>query len=292
MITKKELELELENLEGLSGMVQAFEEIAASRIMHSRQSVLINRNFMAEIEEIFKEVIFAYKKNSESLIKLGKTKNTKDLSFINKNGKTLYMLISANTGLYGNIVKRTFDLFVQNAKSDNSSDRLIIGKLGLTMWQQTKNKAKFYYFDFPDQTVNENDLKKILDFIIQYKKIIIFYGKFQNLVTQEATYSDITGNAYSDQDGKSTDIKYVFEPSLEKILEFFEKQIFASIFEQTVRESQLAKIAARLTTLDSATQNISKQLESVSYEKSRTTHRQLNKKQLETFNSRTLWGKF
>jgi F-type H+-transporting ATPase subunit gamma len=290
MITKKELEIEIQNLEGLSGMVQAFEEIAASRIMHSRQSVLINRNFLAEIDEIFKEVIFAYKKNSESLIKLGKNKNAKDLSFLNKNGKTLYMLISANTGLYGNIVKRTFDLFTQNSKSDNS-DRLIIGRLGLTMWQQTKNKDKFYYFDFPDQTVNEDELKKILDFIIQYKKIIIFYGKFQNLVTQEATYSDITGNSYDNQEGKATDIKYVFEPSLEKILEFFEKQIFASIFEQTVRESQLAKIAARLTTLDSATQNIAKKLETVSFERSTTTHRQLNKKQLETFNSRVLWGK-
>ena len=291
MITKKELEIEIENLEGLSSMVQAFEEIAASRIMHSRQSVLVNRNFMAEIEEMFEEVIFAYKKNSESLIQFGKTKNVKDLTFLNKNGKTLYMLISANTGLYGNIVKRTFDLFVQNSKSE-TSDRLIIGKLGLLMWQQTKNKDKFYYFDFPDQTINEKNLKEILNFIIQYKKIIIFYGKFQNLVTQDATYSDITGNAYTDQEGKNSNINYVFEPSLERILEFFEKQIFASLFEQTVRESQLAKIASRLTTLDSASQNISKQLNSVSYEKNRTTHRQQNKKQLETFNSRSLWGKF
>lgn len=84
----------------------------------------------------------------------------------------------------------------------------------------------------------------------------------------------------------------MFEPSLEKILEFFEKQIFASIFEQTMRESQLAKTASRLTTLDTASENIIKKLSIVTSEKNRTFHRQQNKKQLETFSSRRLWGKF
>ena len=290
MIAKKVLESEIENLEGLNNMVKTYEEIAASRIMHSRELVLTNRYFVDEMSLIFSEVIANYKKQVEKLIKKKGGKSLSDITFRRKNGKTLYILISANTGLYGNLVRRTFDLFVDNSRRAKA-DKAIIGKLGLSMWQQTKIQDKYYYFDFPDQKVDEIALKNLLDFIISYEKVVIFYGRFQNLVTQEATYTDISGNAFTGKQAAKTSIKYVFEPSLEKILEFFEKQIFASIFEQTIQESQLAKIASRLTTLDSASENILKQLDIVVNEKNITTHRQMNKKQLETFSSRTLWGK-
>lgn len=289
MITKKLLESEIENLEGLNDMIKAYEEIAASRIMHSRQTVLANRSFIDEISEIFEEVLASYKKQVDELIK--KNKKSGDFSFANKNGKTLYLLVSANTGLYGSIVKRTFDLFVDNSR-DQNVDKAIIGKLGLTMWQHTKIKDKYFYFDFPDQNVDEQLLKQILDFIVSYEKVIIFYGRFQNLVTQDPIYSNISGNTHTGQKTPHENVRYMFEPSLEKILEFFEKQIFASIFEQTMRESQLAKTASRLTTLDTASENIIKKLSIVTSEKNRTFHRQQNKKQLETFASRRLWGKF
>ena len=288
MITKKELEVEMKKLEGLNDMVQAFEEIAASRMMHSRQSVLSNRNFIEELNLIFAEVIASYKKQLEKKSK-GK-KSTLDLSFLHKNNKTLYLLVSANTGLYGSLVKRTFDLFNKSAKL-NQGDVAIIGRLGLSMWKQKKIKKQYYYFDFPDQTVNEKDLKKILDFIISYEKVIVYYGKFQNLVTQDVTFSDISGQTLPENQADESKIKYVYEPSLPNILEFFEKQIFVSIFEQTMRESQLAKLASRLTTLDNASVNINKNLEMITNQKNVSFHRQQNKKQLETFASRSLWGK-
>lgn len=291
MITKKVLEGEINNLVGLNNMIQAYEEIAAARIKLSRDSVLTNRDYINELNEIFQEVISSYRKEAEILLKKNKGKELGELSYMNKNGKTLYLLISANAGLYGNLVQRTFDLFEQSSKDENI-DKAIIGRLGLAMWQQRKRKDKYFYFDFPDQNVDNELLKKILDFIVSYEKIIVFYGKFQNLINQEATYSDISGNAKTDETkSENTNIKYLFEPSLGKILEFFEKQIFASIFEQTVRESQLAKIASRLTTLDQASENINKKLALVTEEKNRSLHRQQNKKQLETFASRRLWGK-
>lgn len=290
MITKKVLESEIDNLEGLNNMVKAYEEIAASRIVHSRELVLTNRSFIDELTLIFSLVIASYRKRVNELIKQKKVKNINELTFLQKNGKTLNLLISANTGLYGTLVRRTFDLFVENSKKTNA-DKAIIGKLGLSLWQQTKQKDKYYYFDFPDQNVDDESLKKVLEFLISYEKVVIFYGRFQNLVTQNATYSDISGNVFTEKDAPKNLVRYVFEPSLEKIMEFFEKELFASIFEQTMRESQLAKIASRLTTLDSASENIIKKLDIMTNEKNITTHRHMNKKQLETFSSRTLWGK-
>lgn len=289
MITKKILENEIENLIGLNDMVRAYEEIAASRIRHTRDSVLRSRTYVSEINEIFEQVISSYRNQVEALMKAKKIKNRDKFSFINRNGKTLYLLISANTGLYGSIIKRTFDLFI-NTPKNNPYDIAIIGKLGLSMWEKVQMKEKYFYFDFPDQRVSDEILKEILNLLITYEKVVVFHGQFLNLIKQDATFSDISGNSLSKNSEQRKPMRYFFEPSLEKILEFFEKQIFSSIFEQTVRESQLAKIASRLTTLDEASENIDKKLIRVTSQNNRFTHSQQNRKQLETFSSRILWG--
>lgn len=289
MISKDSIQGQIENLDQLDSMVTTYEEIAASRIKQSRESVLRSRSFMSDISLVFFDVIASYKKQVELLMKIKRAKNLKDFSFINKNGRTLYLLVSANTGLYGNITKRTFDLFLNNTK-EKDVDIAIIGKLGQIMWQAEKIKNKYFYFDFPDQNVNKELLKNILDFIISYQKVVVFYGKFQNLVTQEPTYSDVSGTTPpSQQPNEGQNLKYFFEPSLEKVLEFFEKQIFSSIFEQVVRESQLAKIASRMTTLNSASENIKTQLSGLTIQRNRIFHQIQNKKQLQTFSSRILW---
>lgn len=290
MINKLALDNEIENLIGLNDMVKSYEEIAASRIKRTRESVLRDRIFVNEMHEIFEHVIFSYKKQVDKLIKSKKNKNMKDFSFINKNGKTLYIFVSANAGLYGNLIKKTFELFNKTPK-DSAYDVAIIGKLGLSMWNESKLTSKYYYFDFPDQDVDENVLGEILKFIINYQKIIVFYGQFQNFITQNPTFTDISGNELTETTDQHKASKYFFEPSLEKILEFFEKQIFASIFEQTIRESQLAKIGSRLTSLYTASENIDKQLVNIYYMKNTYKHKSQNKKQLETFSSSLLWGK-
>ena len=289
MITKQNLEKEIKNLNGLNDMILAYEEIAAGRIKQSRDSVLLSRTYMDSVNQVFVEVISSYKSQVESMMKRKRLRKADKYSFLNKNGRTLNLLISANTGLYGNIVKRTFDLFVDSYKKNPNCDLAIIGKLGQAMWNEADINAKISYFDFPDQSVDKVKLKEILNFLISYERVVVFYGQFQNLVKQQETLSEISGTSRGENITSKSTTKYFFEPSLAKVLEFFEKQIFSSIFEQTVRESQLSKIASRLTTLDKASENIDLRLKGMTSEKNRSIHQIQNKKQLQTFSSRVLW---
>ena len=131
-------------------------------------------------------------------------------------------------------------------------------------------------------------LKKIVGFILQYQRTVVFFGKFQTIVTQQPTMTDISGNI-DEAAETAPSSKYFFEPSIEKILGFFEQEIFASIFEQTLKESQLAKFAARIVTLDQSTENIRKKLNQTVYQKNKLVHAESNKKQLQTFSSMRLW---
>ena len=167
----------------------------------------------------------------------------------------------------------------------------MVGRLGQTLYQESGLKNPVRFFDFPDQGIDPEKVKEMVNYLIQYERVVVFFGEFENLILQSPVMEDISGNKVEESQTSDTqsNIKYLFEPALEKILSLFEKEIFSIIFEQTIRESQLAKFASRMVTLESATDNIRKRLSLMSFEDDKIIHRQTNKKQNQTFASMVLW---
>jgi ATP synthase F1 gamma subunit len=293
MATQKILGNEITSLSGLRGVVETYKEIAATRITRTRRSVLKSRDFLNEINGVFFRVKSSYRMDVERLMKQKRIKDPSKLSFVKKNGKTIYVFLSANTGLYGDVVRKTFREFrpvAQKAKQEGNHVA-VIGRLGLFLLRESALPDPYRYFDFPDQSVDDQRLHEIASFLIEYEKIVIYYQEFKTIVKQDAVASDISGNPLGNEgQGQSFgNIRYLFEPSLERVLAFFETEIFSSIFEQTIRDSQLAKFASRLVSLDSASENIKKRLGRMIFEAQRLKHREKNKKQSQTFASMKLW---
>ena len=216
-----------------------------------------------------------------------KIKDPSQLTFIDRNGKTLFLLLSSNTGLYGDIVRKTFNLFLELIKKEKA-DAAIVGRVGLDYLKNSGSKIPYTYFNMPDSSINNDDLKKIIAHIIAYEKVFIVYGRFENVISQEPIVTSISGDPLP-QSESEVKIKYFFEPSLDNIMKFFEAGIFASLFEQTIFESQLAKFASRMTSLELRVENITDTLKAIAFEKEKVRHRIMNKKQLETFSSMALW---
>ena len=116
--------------------------------------------------------------------------------------------------------------------------------------------------------------------MVQYTEIKIYYGKFQSVVTQKPDIQNIAAGTTVSGDASAPKVLYIFEPSVEDILMFFETQIFASIFDQSIRESQLAKFASRILAMDSASQNIERRITSLNLKKLSHLHKIANDKQL------------
>lgn len=293
MATRKAIELEIGDLGNLGGIVTVYKEIAATRITRTRTAVIKSHNFLTEINEIFEQVKSSYKREVERLAKQKKIKDVSALSFVKRNGKTIAVFISSNTGLYGNIVERTFELFAREVKNAGF-DVAVMGRLGLVLVESAGFTPPFTYFDFPDQRVDDVKLREIALYLVKYERVIVYYEQFQSLVRQEAIATDISGHlppSKESQAGTLPAVKYLFEPTLPHVLEFFEKEVFSAILEQTIRDSQLAKFASRLVTLDSASENIKKRLKTIVFESVRLKHREKNKKQNQTFSSMSLWGR-
>ncbi len=277
----------MKDLELMQGLSKAYATIASARMQATRQTVLSNRDFLSELDTIFKEVRANFRREIKNMTKKRKGGG---ITFIPHNGKTASVLLSANTGLYGSVVSGTFRLFAKEVK-EKGTEATIVGKLGLSYFLQEFPNTPYTYFDFLDYGKKREDLGFLIKHLVQYEDIHIFYGKFKSLVNQVPEVYNISAQNPFDTAGVDDKniAKYLFEPSLEEILVFFETEMFTSLFEQTISEGQLAKFASRMISMDKAGEKIKDELDKAKIDKMRVMHSIANKKITNTFASLSLW---
>ena len=197
------------------------------------------------------------------------------------NGKTVAVYISANTGFYGDVVQKTFNAFLNDIKNTNV-ETTIIGKVGLSLFTGAQPNRPYTYFSLPDFGVSREGLAEVIKHLVKYEEMWIYYGQYYSVVTQKPDKVVISAGATLGDSNTKPKEMFLFEPSIEKILMFFETEIFTSLFDQAIRESQLAKFASRIMAMDEANENIKKRLAETKLFKMRTLHGNANRKQLNT----------
>ena len=242
MAYKKEIEGEITQVGSLKILTEVYGQIAAIRMRKIRTSVLRNRNFISSIESIFKDSLSAYAEKLSELVRVGKIKEGGKVTFLAHNGKTVAVLISANTGFFGEVVRETYKKFIEEIKNQDV-EVTIIGRLGRLLFLEDEPNHPYTYFELPDYGINVNKLSEAIKHLVQYEEIRVYYGMYQSLVNQKPTTFAISAGTPISGRVQKPDVIYMFEPSVEKILMFFETQIFASLFDQAIHESQLAKFA-------------------------------------------------
>jgi ATP synthase F1 gamma subunit len=272
---------DIEAMISIKEFIVSNEEIAANNMRQIRHGVLDSRDFMSEITSFYNEVKRSYKTQFNLIMakakKNNKLENSNFSSLVKKN-KTLCLLLSSNGNLYGDVVRNNYELFKKVSK-DEKADIAVVGKVGKRFFDKDNPNYSYAYFDFPDKGIDIALLKPIVKYIIQYEKVIVFHSKFETLLRQKPIAFVISETQQDNLDNKE-EIRFLFEPSLEKVVEYFEKEIFSSIFEQTIQESHLAKFASRMVTLDSASDNIKKKLAELYVKERILKHQKINKDQL------------
>jgi F-type H+-transporting ATPase subunit gamma len=289
MIDFKSVGKDIEAVNSIKEFIVTNEQIAANNMQKIRDAVVGRRDFLAEITQFYNEVKKSYKSEIEAI--KTKTKKTDvdlkeiDLASRNKN-LTACILLSTNASLYGDIVRRSYELFAKSADQEKA-DIVIVGKMGKKFYEQDYPDRKFTYFQIPDRNIDAEALKPIILHIIRYGKVIVFHSKFESLIRQTPV-AFVLSEAGSSEISNAVEIKYIFEPSLEKIVEYFEKEIFTSIFEQTIQESNLSKFASRMVTLDAASENIKKKLVQLNLKMRVIQHQKMNKDQINSITRVTM----
>jgi F0F1-type ATP synthase gamma subunit len=293
---------QIEDLTGFKDIIGASEEIASMKMRSIRNKVLLSRDLNEELTEIYREVSVSYKNQilqlmqQEKGIKALKKISESQMTLKTGNGEHACVYLSANSGLFSKILEKTYLEFTNYLEEHKEATPIIIGEFGKNLYTSQFPTRPFIFYPMAEDKTSESGMKKISEDLSSYSSVVIFYAKFESMASQKASVLDISGqdtvNSTATKPQQSTplaSVHYLFEPSLEKIILFFETEIFAGIIQQTVTESELARYASRITTLDMARENIDQQLRKVNLEKRFAIHRLMNKKQTEAIMGISLW---
>ncbi len=276
---------EIEELINLKNLTGAYEEIASMKMRRIRGNVLASREYIDALAEIYRELLITYRGQIMNILK--DTKGSR-LSLRKTNGKTACVFFSANSGLFGAILHRAYEDFKKYVQ-EHEVEAVIVGNYGKNLFQRDFPDRKFVFFPLENDVGSPEIFKKITGNLIQYDNAIIFYARFNTMSSQNIAMLDVAGAETPLLQAEVVKANYHFEPSLEKILEFFEQEIFANIVEQNFTESELARYASRIVSLDNATKNINNRLKTTELEHKVAIHRTLNKKQTEAMAGLALW---
>ncbi len=296
MKSQKELTAETRILKNFGSLIVAYEEIAATRMRRVKGSVLKNRDFLEGLGDVYGLVREAYlafltgvPKNQVTKFKKLKTKD-----------KMVSVFLSANTGLYGDIIRKTFDYFIKDTR-DKDTDLVIVGLLGKRMIDDMPilgKRPEYTFFDLSDKGEFAEQFNKLLNHTLQYNEIAIYHGIFKDIVAQLATKTLVTGDLSAADSTEVHEPGYkekrkhaIFEPSIVEVEEFFEKQLLAIVLEQTVNESSLSKFASRMINLEKAVDNVNSELTKTKFELLKKRHALFNSRQSNILSSITLWNR-
>ncbi len=293
MPTTKDVGEEIVFVRNLKSLVSTYEEIAVMRIEKVRETVLKARQFREGLSHVFTDVKTSQARQIAELLAKKKEKGEA------KNNREVVVYLSTNTRLAGHVTSSVARAFVTHVDSHSDADIMILGQVGKELFLQLRPGRKFTFFPLSDGKTDMKELTPILQYLQQYEGVTIFFARFQNLIGQEPTSVDL-GQKTVFEDAPTTKKKllnipisaepgYIFEPSLEVIIDFFNKQIFAVLFQQTRNEAWLSLLGSRVTAMEQAAVNIKGRLKELEWEERRERRRIQNKKQRDRLAGITLW---
>jgi len=287
MPQRKKITEDLEALNSLKDLASSYEEIAVVRMQRIRDSVLKTRDFLSNLSDVFVDLKASYLREMRELLEKRKKGDKTILSSLQKNGKNLMVYVSSNGRLYGSVTQKVFKLFMQDLRKHDKekTDLVVVGEAGKEMLESANAGVPFEYFEIPDTDVKIDHIKKLVVKFLQYEKVYIYYGKFSNVVKQNPISTSITGDDIFETENLAEtprEDRFIFEPVLEKIFHFFETQIMANLFSQTILENQLARHASRVDAMEEALVHIEEETKKINVLRNRLKHQTQDKKQLET----------
>lgn len=276
MPSLKEIRKNLEIISIIKGVVVAYQEIANLRMKQIKENVLKNREFSQELLKTYQRLKSVY---FSSLEKVG----VKKVFFRRAEKEKVVVFLSANKFFYGTLI---LDIWkeVQKFLEREKTDLVVIGRVGKYLAEKAKLGFNMIYFELDDSNPEKGRISEILDFIKNYQRIIVFHGRYERGLVQKPVMSEISGGLPLEKKEEKVE-GYLFEPSPEAILEFFETEIIGVLFNIAILEHQLARYAARVMAMHEASErvkNLEKRWEIIEKKLKREI---INKRQIELFGS-------
>jgi F0F1-type ATP synthase gamma subunit len=266
------LRMELSDLKALQTVTGAYSDISALKIAELRRAFEQNSIFYEQISQLYHSVRI-------SAVMKKYIKEKQDVASFRP--KTLRVALTSNHRFYGSINHDIMERFISESSSIHE-DRMVVGLTGKEYTQARTSLAPAGILIFQHDTPPKVEVEAFLAQTAVYERIYIYYPRFINMLSQTVDRIDI---AYFPKEIRQDyqHIDYIFEPELPKILEFFQQHIRTLLFNRVLLETQLARTAVRLLTMDTAERKSRERIGSTGTRMRKAQQSLINRRLLETF---------
>ena len=238
MQTLNQINRTMEESASLKSIAQAYTEISAVKLRKIRAGIERNRNFFEEVSQVFRTVKATALKQK--------------INLTTKHKGTMSILLTSNHRFYGDLENRLIQFFMANT-SQFPTDVMVTGLIGNGFLRSTNYPRPFQSFIFSGDLPKLEETNNLVSELKDYQQIFVYYPRMQSVLIQEPHVVDLLQRPPERLlDPKVHHFESIFEPEVDQILQFFDTQIIMLLVEQIFLESELARTAARLTSMQQA----------------------------------------
>lgn len=231
----------IEEVSSLELLAEVYTDVARARLEKVRTGIERNRAFVGEIANVLHVVRVTAEEQGLS----AKRKKKVSASVVLTSNKRFY---------YGNLDSRVVDFYIAHTAYTGFVDRYVVGSVGVDVLKGKQYPFPFQPILFERDLPNTNELATLAERLNDYQKVFVYYPRFMTSLSQQPSFVDVTG-LVSAAPAAPSERYYIFEPEIEKILDFFEEQVMAILLEQAFLEAELSRIGSQLVAMDNASIN-------------------------------------
>lgn len=251
MATIREIKRRIQAVKSTQKITRAMRMVAAAKLKKAQESIIKTRPYSNEMESIIARVAYKTVRNSHPL-----------LSEPESNGKTLLVVVTADSGLCGGFNSNTIKA-VQKYLDDNTGKTIDIYCIGRKGKDFLKRKGLsivgdhsmfFSKMKYKDAVSIIKSLKE--HFLShEYDRVDIIYNEFGSAIRQVLKTKTILPLTPGELKENESNLEYVFEPGEYEILDTIIPYHLEIQMWRILQESYASEMGAKMTAMDSASEN-------------------------------------
>lgn len=223
----------------VQGLTSVFESIASTQVAKVKNNVELSKDFFQLLWQRYTSLRIdpasrlTYRNQSNS-----------------RNPKTVFVIVSAEAGLSGDIDNRLIDAMLRDYDA-KTTDIVVLGSHGAQ--QLTQHNIAYEHFFTVPETDRYIDVSPVIAVIKDYARIVVYYEEYLSLAQQGIRSMDLISSlremSQEAEEDAMTTAETIFEPSLDEIAEEMEASMMSLGLSQAILESGLAQAASRFNAM-------------------------------------------
>ena len=253
----RDIKSRIDSITNTRQITNAMKMVAAAKLRKAQNGIIKARPYADNINRMLATVKY-------------KSKETDQRIFVQpKPGtKTALVVVTADRGLCGSFNSFVIKAAIQYLKDNPNTDLFCIGKKGYDIFKKRDVKmlksytGLFNEMNFSVSTEIASDLNQQF-FQKEYDQVEVIYNEFKSIMQQDVIHKQVLPIPDSEEMEGVSLLDFIYEPGEEEVIEELSNKYINVEIWRILLESSAAEQGARMTAMDSATDNATDMIQSL-----------------------------